>query len=39
VGPTRTNSAVVQPTKTTTYKLYVTNQFGRTTKSVKVTVQ
>jgi hypothetical protein len=39
VGPTRTNSATVMPTKTTTYKLYVTNQFGRTTKSVKVTVQ
>jgi hypothetical protein len=39
VGPTRTTTATVTPAKTTTYRLYVTNQYGRTTASVKVTVQ
>jgi len=38
VGPVRETSAVVQPTVTTTYKLYATNQYGRTTRSVTVTV-
>ena len=39
VGPSRETSVVVRPTVTTTYKLYVTNQYGRTTRSVTVTVQ
>jgi hypothetical protein len=38
VGPLRETSAVVAPTVTTTYKLYATNQFGRTIRSVTVTV-
>ncbi|MDQ3197834.1 MAG: hypothetical protein M3Q46_01380 [Verrucomicrobiota bacterium] len=38
-GPVRESSTVVYPTVTTTYKVYATNQYGRTTKSVKVTVQ
>jgi hypothetical protein len=39
IGAVRGSSAVVTPTKTTTYTLYATNQFGRSTKTVKVTVQ
>jgi len=39
VGPIRETTAVVYPTVTTTYKLYATNQYGRTTRSVTVTVQ
>ncbi len=38
IGPLRGTSAVVQPTVTTTYKLYATNQYGRTIRSVTVTV-
>jgi hypothetical protein len=38
VGPLRETSVVVQPTVTTIYKLYATNQYGRTTRSVTVTV-
>ncbi len=38
VGPVRGTSVVVNPTATTTYKLYSTNQYGRTIKSVTVTV-
>ena len=38
VGPVRETSAVVQPTVTTTYKLYATNQYGRSIRSVTVTV-
>jgi hypothetical protein len=38
VGPSRETSAVVQPTATTTYKIYATNQYGRKTRSVTVTV-
>jgi hypothetical protein len=38
VGPVRGTSVVITPSATTTYKLETTNQFGRTTKSVKVTV-
>jgi hypothetical protein len=38
VGPVRGNSATVNPKATTTYTLYSTNQYGRTTKSVKVAV-
>jgi hypothetical protein len=39
VGVLRGNSATVVPTKTTTYTLYSTNQYGRTTAKVKVTVK
>jgi hypothetical protein len=39
VGPLRETSAVVRPTVTTTYRIYATNQYGRTTRSVTVTVQ
>ena len=38
VGPLRETSAVVAPTVTTTYKLYATNQYGRSVRSVTVTV-
>jgi hypothetical protein len=38
VGATRGTSAAVSPTATTTYTLYATNAFGRTTASVTVTV-
>ena len=38
VGPVRGNSVTVNPKVTTTYTLYSTNQYGRTTASVKVTV-
>ena len=38
VGAIRGNTVVVYPQVTTTYKLYATNQFGRTTTTVTVTV-
>ena len=38
VGAVRGNSAVVSPTVTTTYTLYGTNQYGRSTATVRVTV-
>jgi hypothetical protein len=38
VGPTRTTTAVVYPTTTTTYTLTATNQFGRATSAVTVPV-
>lgn len=38
VGPVRGNSVTINPKVTTTYTLYSTNQYGRTTDSVKVTV-
>jgi len=38
VGPIRGTSVVVNPTATTTYTLYTTNSFGRTTATVAVTV-
>jgi hypothetical protein len=38
VGPVRGNSTTVHPNATTTYTLYSTNQYGRTTRSVKVSV-
>jgi hypothetical protein len=38
VGPVRGTSVVIVPSATTTYKLESTNQYGRTTKSVTVTV-
>jgi len=37
-GPVRGTSIVLTPAATTTYTLYTTNQFGRTTASVTVTV-
>jgi hypothetical protein len=39
VGVTEQTSATVTPTKTTTYTLYSTNQYGRTTATVKVKVK
>ena len=38
-GPVRGTSVVVTPSATTTYTLYSTNSFGRTTSTVTVTVQ
>ena len=38
VGATRATSASVSPTATTTYTLYATNAYGRTTSSVTITV-
>jgi hypothetical protein len=38
VGPVRGTQIVVTPTATTTYTFYSTNQFGRTTATVTVTV-
>ena len=38
VGAVRGTSVIVQPGQTTTYKLYATNQYGRTTAMVTVTV-
>jgi hypothetical protein len=38
-GAVRGTSVTVQPTQTTTYTLYATNQYGRTTANVTVTVQ
>jgi hypothetical protein len=38
VGPVRETSTVVAPTVTTIYKLYATNQYGRSICSVTVTV-
>ncbi|HZQ67479.1 MAG TPA: hypothetical protein VFA68_03080 [Terriglobales bacterium] len=39
IGAVRGTSAVVTPAKTTTYTLFATNQFGRSTATVTVTVQ
>jgi hypothetical protein len=39
VGAVRGSSIVINPTATTTYKLESTNQYGRTQKSVTVTVK
>jgi hypothetical protein len=39
VGAVRGSSVNVTPTATTTYTLYATNEFGRTTATVTVTVQ
>lgn len=38
LGAVRGTSATVNPTATTTYKLYATNQYGRTTSTVTVNV-
>ncbi len=39
IGAIRGATTVVAPSQTTTYTLYATNQFGRTTAAVTVTVQ
>jgi hypothetical protein len=39
VGVIRGSTATVTPSKTTTYTLYSTNQYGRSTATVKVTVE
>ena len=39
VGAVRGTSATVHPSQTTTYTLYATNQYGRSTANVTVTVQ
>ena len=39
VGSVRGSSIVLEPAATTTYTLYSTNQYGRTTATVTVTVQ
>ena len=39
IGAARGTSVVVTPSQTTTYTLYVTNAFGRTTATVTITVQ
>ena len=39
VGPVRGNSIIVNPKSTTTYTLYSTNQFGRTTATAIVSVR
>ncbi len=39
VGAVRAASVMVQPSQTTTYTLYATNQFGRSTATVTVNVQ
>jgi len=39
LGAVRGDSAVVKPTHTTTYLLIATNQFGRSSRSVTVTVK
>jgi hypothetical protein len=39
VGAVRGTSVSVSPTSTTTYTLYATNAFGRTTSTVSITVQ
>src|SRR3989475_898817 len=39
VGAVRGTSIIITPSGTTTYTLYSTNQYGRTTASVTVTVQ
>ncbi len=38
IGAVRGNSATVAPSQTTTYTLAATNQFGRATQNVTVTV-
>jgi len=38
IGATRGTSAVVTPAQTTTYTLYATNAFGRSTATVNITV-
>ena len=39
IGATRGTSVVVTPSQSTTYTIYATNAFGRTTATVNITVQ
>jgi hypothetical protein len=39
IGAVRGNTATVHPTKTTTYTLYATNQFDRSTQTITINVQ
>lgn len=39
VGAVRGSTTIVYPTRTTTYKLQATNQYGRSSKTVRVTVR
>ncbi len=39
VGAVRGNTATVHPTQTTTYTLYATNQYDRSTQTITITVQ
>ena len=39
VGAVRGTSVTVKPTKTTTYTLYATNQFNRSSKTITITVK
>lgn len=39
IGAVRGTSATVHPTKTTTYTLYATNQYDRSTQTITITVQ
>ena len=39
VGAVRGNSVTVHPTTTTTYTIYATNQFDRSSKTITVNVQ
>jgi hypothetical protein len=39
VGPVRGNTVMVTPSTNTTYTIYATNQYGRTTKSLQVSAR
>jgi len=39
VGAVRGNTTTVHPAKTTTYTLYATNQYDRSTQTITITVQ
>jgi hypothetical protein len=39
IGAVRGNSVTVHPTQTTTYTVFATNQFGRTTQTITINVQ
>jgi hypothetical protein len=39
IGPVRGTSVTFTPSQTATYTLYSTNQYGRTTATVTVTVE
>jgi hypothetical protein len=39
IGAVRGSSVTVHPTKTTTYTLYATNQYGRNTQTITINVQ
>jgi hypothetical protein len=39
VGPVRGSSVMITPSATATYSFVATNQYGRTTQAVKITVQ